>query len=59
MNVQELKKIARQRGLQVEKAKKHEIIRAIQADEKNDPCFATGMTDQCGQSGCLWREDCA
>ena len=58
MNVQQIKEIAGSRGLKTGKMKKDEIIRAIQADEGNYPCFDTGKATECGQVNCLWREDC-
>ncbi len=58
MNMQQIKELANARGLKIGKMKKGEIIRAIQADEGNPPCFATGKAAECGQHNCLWREDC-
>jgi hypothetical protein len=58
MKLQEIKKIAIQRGLKVGKRKKGEIIRSIQEAEGNFACFDTGRSAECGQEKCLWREDC-
>ena len=58
MNMQEIKKIAKQRGLSAGKMRKAEIIRAIQEAEGNSACFDTGKAAECGQEKCLWREDC-
>jgi len=58
MKLQEVKKMAKQRGLKVKKLMKNEIIRAIQTDEGNFPCYGTGKNAECGQSNCLWRKDC-
>jgi len=58
MKLQEIREIAKSRNLQTGKMKKSEIVRAIQADEGNIPCFDTGKAAECGQSDCLWREDC-
>jgi len=58
MNLQEIKKIAKQRGLSTGKMRKAEIIRAIQEAEGNSACFDTGKAAECGQEKCLWREDC-
>lgn len=58
MKLQEIKGIAKSRGLQTGKMKKNEIVRAIQVDEGNIPCFDTGKAAECGQLNCLWREDC-
>ncbi len=58
MKLQQIKEIAISRGLQTRKMKKSEIVRAIQADEGNEPCFDTGKAAECGQLNCLWREGC-
>lgn len=60
MTVQEMKDIARQRGLNVgSKKKKLDIVRAIQKEEGNNDCFMSEWSSACGQSECLWREDCS
>jgi hypothetical protein len=58
MKLPEIKEKASTMGIKVGKMKKGEIIRAIQAKEGNSPCFDTGKAAECGQSNCLWREDC-
>lgn len=58
MKLDQVKEIATSRGLKAGKMKKAEIIRAIQSDEGNEPCFDTGKSAECGQLNCLWREDC-
>ncbi len=58
MKVSDIKEIARQHGINPAKMKKEVLIRAIQADEGNQVCFNTGYKVDCGQMGCLWREDC-
>jgi hypothetical protein len=58
MNMDQLKAIARERGIKPGRMKKAELIRTIQQAEANTPCFDTGQADSCGQSACLWREDC-
>lgn len=58
MTLKEVKSIAKERNLKVANMKKTEIIRAIQRDEGNNDCFATGKTNECGQINCLWRQDC-
>jgi hypothetical protein len=58
MKLQEVKQMAKQRGLKAEKMKKCEIIRTIQTDEGNFPCYGTGNSPECGQLNCLWRQDC-
>lgn len=58
MKLDTVKQIARQRGLQAKNMKKAEIIRAIQRDEGNTPCYNTDASSSCGQENCLWRDDC-
>lgn len=59
MKLDEIKDIARQHNIRSGKAKKAELVRAIQQAEGNEPCFASGKAARCGQESCLWREDCA
>ena len=58
MKLMEIKEIAKQHNIKVGKMKKAELVRAIQLAEGNDACFETGLASGCGQSQCLWREDC-
>lgn len=58
MTLREVKTIAKKGNLKVANMKKTEIIRAIQRDEGNNDCFATGIANECEQSNCLWRQDC-
>lgn len=58
MKLQEIKEIAAKRGIKVGKMKKSDLIRTIQDAEGNYPCFDTGKAADCGQPGCLWRDDC-
>lgn len=59
MTLKEIKKLAEDRGIRPGKLKKAELIRTIQLSENNNACYATGQSEVCGQSECLWREDCA
>ena len=58
MTFVEIKDIARERGIRISGVKKAEIVRAIQAQEGNEPCFATGRAADCGQQRCLWIKAC-
>lgn len=58
MKINEIKEIAERFGIKAGKMKKSELIRAIQRAENNDACFETGSAERCGQSRCLWMEDC-
>lgn len=58
MKLDAIKVIARQHNIKVGKATKSYVIRAIQNSEGNAQCFGSNSSIQCGQSNCLWREDC-
>ncbi len=58
MKVNDIKEIARQRGINPAKLKKVDLVRAIQVDEGNPACYMTGYKNECGQINCLWRDDC-
>ena len=54
----EVKEMAARLGLKIDKMKKAEVVRAIQAAEGNSPCYDSGKLIECGQAHCLWRADC-
>ncbi|MGQ9920624.1 MAG: Rho termination factor N-terminal domain-containing protein [Desulfobacca sp.] len=57
MTVREIRMLARKRGLKnYGRLKKAELIRALQVQEGNAPCFQ--VIAACGEEGCLWRTDC-
>ncbi|HZV80687.1 MAG TPA: Rho termination factor N-terminal domain-containing protein [Geobacteraceae bacterium] len=58
MNMQEIKSIAKEKGVKAGTMKKAELVQAIQQAEGNNACFNTGSSDSCGQSACLWKGDC-
>lgn len=58
MKLEEIKEIAKRHNIKVGKLKKADLVRAIQQAEGNDVCFESGQSSECGQSDCLWREDC-
>ena len=56
MKLDEVRKIAKQKGVKTSNLKKGEIIRAIQMLEGYSPCF--DMQKSCSQNGCLWKTAC-
>ncbi len=58
MDKDEIKKIARMRGMNPGRLKKVDLIRTMQRDEDNESSFQTGQTDGCDQGQCLWHGDC-
>jgi hypothetical protein len=58
MRFDEIRRIAKRRGIRTFGVKKTEIIRSIQMAENNIDCFGTNRVSHCGEEGCLWRNDC-
>lgn len=58
MKLDDIRTIARTRDIKPGKLNKTELVRNIQRQEGNYDCFATPAINSCGQTGCLWREDC-
>ncbi len=58
MKMQELREIAKKRGIKTANMKKADIIRSIQREEGNSDCYCSGNVDKCGQTKCLWKDDC-
>jgi hypothetical protein len=58
MKMADIRKIARQKGINSWKLNKTELIRTIQRAEGYNDCFATPHVGTCDQLNCLWHEDC-
>jgi hypothetical protein len=58
MTFAEIKRIAIEHGIRVIGVKKADIVRAIQTQEGNTPCFASGKANECGQPHCNWAAAC-
>jgi len=58
MNMNQIKEVAKDRGVKPGKMNKEMLIRSIQRIEGNPQCFNTQFSNLCGQENCLWREDC-
>lgn len=58
MKLQDIKEIAKNKGIKDLKLKKAELIKAIQRSEGNVDCFGSANLNGCEQEECLWREDC-
>ncbi len=58
MNIQAIRSIAKARGIKSAKLSKADLIRTIQREEGNFPCFGTAVGGSCDQMNCAWREDC-
>ena len=58
MTFNEIKKMAKESGINSYRMKKTEIIRAIQRAENNIDCYGTERVANCNEDACLWRGDC-
>jgi len=58
MQMQQIRTIAKEHGINAGKTTKVNLIRKIQQAEGNYECFATAASSECDQMGCLWRKDC-
>jgi hypothetical protein len=59
LTINDVRAIAEKMGVHAGKLNKTELIRAIQRAEGNKDCFATVQVQNCGQTNCLWHQDCA
>ena len=57
MKMTEIRRKAKEMGVEIRRMKKSDLIRAIQTAEGHTACFATGRTE-CDQLVCSWRADC-
>jgi len=58
MNMNEIRKKAQDVGINSNKMKKMEAIKAIQRAENNIECYGTRSTEDCPENQCLWKSDC-
>ncbi len=57
MKMTEVQAKAKEIGIKPKKLKKADLIRKIQTEERNQPCFQTNV-EFCEQKDCCWRDDC-
>jgi hypothetical protein len=53
-----IRKKAKNMGINTNRMKKPDIIRAIQRKEGNIDCFGSPRVEFCYEQDCLWRDDC-
>lgn len=58
MNHEEIRTIAKSKGIDHVNQFKTELIRNIQSKEGNFDCYGSAEGGECDQGGCSWREDC-
>lgn len=59
MKIEEVRQRARALGMTgISRIKKAELIRTIQRQEGNQPCFGSSWRFDCPLTECCWRPDC-
>jgi hypothetical protein len=58
MKIQDIKDIAKEKGINDGIMNKTDLIIAIQIVEGHEACFATSSAQICSQLNCLWSSDC-
>lgn len=58
MKLDDIRKLARERGLKPARLTKRELIKLIQRSEGNFDCYASADQGHCDQLDCLWIDPC-
>lgn len=58
MNMQEIRGIAKDCGINATGLNKLKLIQVIQLSEGNFNCYASAKNGECDQLNCTWRADC-
>ena len=58
MKIEDIRTLARAKGLKPGKLNKTQLIHSIQRHEGNFDCFGSAVNGDCDQQACGWREDC-
>lgn len=58
MNITDIRKLAKNKGIHSTGVDKTNLIRAIQRAEGNFDCFGKNTVGYCDQPACTWRKDC-
>lgn len=58
MRIQQVRAIAKAKGVNSARMGKADLIRAIQRAEGNFDCFASAVDGYCDRGDCMWRGDC-
>ena len=59
LTLQDVRAIAEKMGIDAGNLNKTELIRAIQRAEGYNDCYMTVQVLTCGETDCLWHQDCA
>ena len=58
MKLEDVRGIAKSKGVDPAKLSKTRLIKTLQIREGNFDCFATAYGGECDRADCLWRPDC-
>ena len=58
MKLEDVRNLAKTRGIHPAKLSKIKLIKTLQIGEGNFDCFATASSGACDRYDCLWRADC-
>jgi hypothetical protein len=58
MNMQDIRRLAKEKGAKIGNSPKVQAIRMIQLSEGYSDCFAKVQYADCAQAECLFRADC-
>lgn len=58
MKLEQIRVIARSKGIANTNIFKTELIKMIQTKEGNFDCYATATAGVCDRGDCCWRQDC-
>lgn len=58
MHINEIRRVAKEKGVNTFGMNKVDIIRSVQRSEHTFDCFGTERVEHCDELGCLWRVDC-
>jgi hypothetical protein len=58
MKLEDVRSIAKSRGIHPAKLSKTRLIKTLQIGEGNFDCFATATAGECDRRDCMWRADC-
>lgn len=58
MKLEDVRSIAKSRGIHPAKLSKIRLIKTLQISEGNFDCFASASSGECDRWDCMWRHDC-
>ncbi len=58
MHINDVRQVAKEKGVNTFGMNKVDIIRLVQRSENTFECFGTDRFEYCNEQGRLWRKDC-